>query len=67
MKRIFNYLVCSVALFVGVALMACGTLWMAVASLMWFAMCYVWGEVFPVFWKRFWIQNMRILAYFNCL
>lgn len=66
MKTFVSCAICSIALFIGACLLVCGG-WYSVASLLWFAMCYVWGEVCPVFWKRFWIQNMRILAYFNCL
>ena len=66
MKRVLNYLVCSAALFVAVALVLGGGLW----SLCGFVLCgvlYVSGEMWPRFWREFWVSNMRILSYFGCL
>lgn len=66
MKRVLNYLVCSTALFVDVALVFGGGL----CSLCGFVLCgvlYVSGEMWPRFWREFWVSNMRILSYFGCL
>lgn len=66
MKRVLNYLVCSAALFVAVALVLGGGLW----SLCGFVLCgvlYVSGEMWPRFWREFWVSNMRILSYLGFL
>ena len=66
MKHVLNYLVCSTALFVAVALVLGGGL----LSLCGFVLCgvlYVSGEMWPRFWRDFWVSNMRILSYFGCL
>lgn len=66
MKRVLNYFVCSAALFVAVALVLCGGL----LSLCGFVLCgvlYVSGEMWPRFWRAFWVSNIRILSYFGCL
>ena len=66
MKRVLNYLVCSAALFVAVALVLGGGLW----SLCGFVLCgvlYVSGEMWPRFWREFWVSNMRILSYLGLL
>ena len=66
MKRVLNYLVCSAALFVAVALVFGGGLW----SLCGFVLCgvlYVSGEMWPRFWREFWVSNMRILSYLGLL
>ena len=66
MKRVLNYLVCSAALFVAVALVLGGGLW----SLCGFVLCgvlYVSGEMCPRFWREFWVSNMRILSYLGFL
>lgn len=66
MKRVLNYLVCSAALFVAVALVLGGGLW----SLCGFVLCgvlYVSGEMWPRFWLEFWVSNMRILSYLGFL
>ena len=66
MKRVLNYLVCSAALFVAVALVLVGGL----CSLCGFVLCgvlYVSGEMWPRFWREFWVSNMRILSYLGFL
>lgn len=66
MKKIFNYVVCSVALFVAIVATLSGGLW-SLVGLAWSFMLYVSGVAFPTWWKMFWVTNIRILAYFNCL
>ena len=66
MKRVLNYFVCSTALFVAVALVLGGGL----CSLCGFVLCgvlYASGEMWPRFWRAFWVSNMRILSYFGFL
>jgi len=66
MKRLFNYVVCSIALFVAIVATLSGGLW-SLVGLAWSFMLYVSGVAFPSWWKTFWVTNIRILAYFNCL
>ena len=66
MKNVVNYLVCTVALFVAIVL-TCSGGWLSVAGLCFDGLLYVSGELFPKFWKSFWVSNLRILSYFNCL
>ncbi len=66
MKNVINYLVCTVALFVAIVLTCSGGL-MSFAGLCWCGLLYVSGELFPKFWKSFWVSNIKILSYFNCL
>ena len=66
MKQVLNYAVCSVCLFVAVILICGGGLW-TLCGLAWCLMLYMWGVVCPKWWKMFWVSNLRILAYFNCL
>ena len=66
MKNVICYLVCAVALFVAIVLI-CGGGWWSLAGLCWCGLLYVSGELFPKFWKSFWVSNIRILSCFNCL
>lgn len=66
MKRILNYAVCSVCLFVAIVFICGGGLW-TLCGFIWSAMLYMSGEAFPEYWKMFWVSNIKILAYFNCL
>ena len=66
MGALINYLVCTVALFVAIVL-TCGGGWWSLAGLVWCGLLYVSGELFPKVWKSFWVSNIRILSYFNCL
>lgn len=66
MKRVLNYFVCSTALSVAVALVLVGGLW-SLCGLVWCGVLYVSGEIWPRFWRAFWVYNMRILSYFGCL
>lgn len=66
MKNIVNYLVCTVALFAAIVL-TCSGGWLSFAGLCWCGLLYVSGKIFPKFWKSFWVSNIRILSYFNCL
>ena len=66
MKRVLNYLVCSTALFVAVALVLGGGL-CSLCGLVWCGVLYVSGEIWPRFWREFWVSNMRILSYFGFL
>ena len=66
MKKAFNYIICTAALFVAVVLTCCGG-WWSLAGLCWCGLLYASGELFPKFWKSFWVSNIRILSYFNCL
>lgn len=66
MKRTFNYLVCSLALSVAIVL-TCSGGWWSLFGLCCDGLLYASGELFPKFWKSFWVSNIRILSYFNCL
>ena len=66
MKYFVNYFVCTVALFVAIVL-TCSGGWWSFAGLCWCGLLYVSGDLFPKFWKSFWVINIRILSYFNCL
>ena len=67
MKLIFNYLVCSLALLVAIVFLRSGSLVCTLGGLAWCLMIYMWGVVCPKWWKMFWVSNLRILAYLNCL
>ena len=67
MKRTFNYLVCSLALLVAIVFVLSGSLVWTLCGLAWCLMLYMWGVVYPKWWKMFWVSNLRILAHFNCL
>lgn len=64
--KVINYIVCSTAIMVAVVLLCSGNLW-SLVGMLWTGMLYVSGEAFPRFWKTYWITNIRILSYFNCL
>jgi len=66
MGSVINYLVCTVALFVAIVL-TCSGGWWSLAGLCYDGLLFVSGELFPKFWKSFWVSNIRILSYFNCL
>ena len=64
--RVFNYVVCAVALFVAIALILGGGLW-SLVGFAWCGLLYVSGVVWPRVWRSFWVSNMRILSLFGCL
>ena len=66
MKRVLNYLACTALLFVAVAFVLGGGLW-SLFGLAWCLMLYISGVAWPKFWKMYWVSNLRVLAYFNCL
>ena len=66
MKNVIIYMICTVALFVAIVL-TCSGGWLSLAGLCLCGLLYVSGELFPKFWKSFWVSNIRILSYFNCL
>ena len=66
MKNVIIYLTCTVALFVAIVL-TCSGGWWSLVGLCFDGLLYVSGELFPKFWKSFWVSNVRILSYFNCL
>ena len=66
MKNFLNYMVCSALLFVAVALILSGGLWL-VCGLVWSAGLYATSDVLKAMWRRFWVSNIKILNYFNCL
>lgn len=66
MKEILIYLVCTTALFLAVVLTLCGG-WWSLVGVCFDGLLWVSGEMFPKVWKKFWISNMKILHYFNCL
>jgi hypothetical protein len=66
MKNIIIYLICTVALFVAIVL-TCSGGWWSLAGLSLSGLLYVSGELFPKFWKSFWVSNAKILSYFGCL
>ena len=66
MGAIINYLICTVALFAAIVL-TCSGGWWSLVGLCLCGLLYVSGELFPKFWKSFWISNAKILSYFGCL
>jgi len=66
MKNVIVYLICTVALFVAIVL-TCSGGWLSLVGLCYDGLLFVSGELFPKFWKSFWVSNIRILSYFNCL
>lgn len=66
MKTLVNYIICSAALFVAAALVLGGA-WWTFLGLLWCALLYISGDLYPTIWRRFWVANMRILRYFDCL
>jgi hypothetical protein len=66
MKNVINYLVCTVALFVAIVLICSGG-WWSLVGLCWCGLLYASGELFPKFWKSFWVSNIKILSYFDLL
>lgn len=66
MKNILNYIICNCSIIVAIALILSGGTW-AVAGFLWCGVLYVSGELFPALWKSFWVSNIRILKFFNCL
>ena len=66
MKNVINYFICTVALFAAIVL-TCSGGWWSLAGLCFDGLLYVSGELFPQAWKSFWINNIKILSYFNCL
>ena len=66
MNNVIIYMICTVALFVAIVL-TCSGGWLSLAGLCLCGLLYVSGELFPKFWKSFWVSNIRILSYFNCL
>lgn len=67
MKTVINYVVCSIALFIGIILIVSGSLLWTIIGFMWCGMLYVSGVAFPNYWKKFWITNIRILSLMGCL
>ena len=67
MKRIFNYIVCTLSLCVAIACLTSGDVICTFIGFAWCAMLYAWGEAFPKYWRMFWRTNARILAHFDCL
>ena len=65
-KMILSYVACSCGLMVAIALLCGGELW-SLAGVVWCGMLFVGGDVFPTVWRRFWVANMLILRYFDCL
>lgn len=66
MKTMFNYMICTAALLVAVLLVLGGGFW-SLCGLAWCGVLYVSGILYPRFWRAFWVTNIRILSYFNCL
>ena len=65
-KLILNYIVCTFAIGVAIALVLGGG-WWSLCGFVWCGALYISGVVFPAFWRRFWRTNMRILRQFDCL
>lgn len=66
MKRIFNYIICSLAISVAVILTTAGGFY----SLIGIAVCgliYLSALKRPTWWKMFYRTNLRILNYFGLL
>ena len=55
-----------VALFVAIVLTCAGG-WLLLVGLCYDCLLFVSGEMFPKFWKSFWVSNIKILSYFNSL
>ena len=66
MRSVLNYMVCTAAIMVAIALILGGG-WWSLAGFLWCGLMYVSGELFPALWRSYWRENMRILKHFNCL
>lgn len=67
MKRIFNYIITSMVLFVTIILVTSGgmlqtLLGIGICGIIWYSM-----SVMPTWWKTFYKTNLRILNYFGLL
>lgn len=60
MKKIINYIVCSLLLAVGILLITAKNPCCALAGLTWFGMCYAIGLAFPSLWKQYFKSNVRL-------
>ena len=65
-KVFFNYVLCSALLFVAVALLCGGGIW-SLIGFSWCGLLVASGGVFPSMWRLYWVTNIRILQYFDCL
>ena len=65
-KNVLNYIACTAAIMVAAALLLGGGLW-SLCGVLWSALLYASGDAFKGVWRRFWVSNIKILSYFNCL
>lgn len=65
-KDVLNYMACTAAIIVAFVLILGGG-WWSLFGLFWCGLLVASGEAFPRAWRRFWIANMRIWRYFDCL
>jgi len=66
MKIIFNYIICGLLLFVGLFMLLSGGVW-SFSGLTWFVMLFLSGEIWPAFWRKFWLTNLRLMSLLGCL
>lgn len=66
MKAI-NYIVCSVVLFIGIALLLTDNICLIIAGFLWFAFHYKLSTINKVrkMWRKFWKTNLEIEHYFG--
>ena len=64
MKNIYCYFVCSAALIIGVMLLLFGGVW-SVCGLAWLLLCYLSGELFPMYWRRYWAVTRLMLRLYK--
>lgn len=64
--KVFNYIVCTLAIFVAIVLSTAGG-WCSLAGIALGVGLYVSGMIFPTWWRMFYKTNLRILAYFDLL
>lgn len=67
MKTVIIYIVASVLIMVAILMILGGSLLWSFIGFLYSGLLYVSGDIFPSFWRSFWVSNIKILAYFNCL
>ncbi len=67
MKKMINYIACTIAISLAVVLILSNNLYLIIAGALWCGVLYLSGKIFPKKWKSYWMCNLRILSYFNSL
>lgn len=65
--KALNYIVCSVVLFIGIALLLTDNIILIIAGFLWLAFHYVLSTKKQVrrMWRKFWKTNLEIERYFG--